>query len=140
MPLTVIIGPPCSGKSTYLNTHAQPGDIKIDFDALAVALGSPVRQGHDRHVQAVTIAARRAAIDAALRTAERGATVWIVDTQPSTQRMQAYRAAGAEIIQLNADSAELHKRAARERPRLWHALIDRWQPPSVNPPNRSRDW
>lgn len=35
MVITVVTGPPCSGKSTYVRTHARPGDIIVDFDAIA---------------------------------------------------------------------------------------------------------
>jgi hypothetical protein len=36
--VTVLIGPPAAGKSTYARTHAQPDDIVIDLDAIARAL------------------------------------------------------------------------------------------------------
>jgi predicted kinase len=30
--LTVVTGPPCAGKTTYVRNNAKPGDIIIDFD------------------------------------------------------------------------------------------------------------
>lgn len=117
--LTVITGPPCSGKSTYLREHAQPGEIVIDFDALTQALGSPNPHDHSDPIRAVTIDMRRAAIRSAIQQHERGATVWIVDCNPES------RMAGAEVVSLSADPAELHRRASAERPAMWHELIDR---------------
>ena len=38
--LTVVVGPPCAGKSTYIRRMARSGDVLIDYDALARALGS----------------------------------------------------------------------------------------------------
>lgn len=144
--LTVVTGPPCSGKTTYVRTHAQQGDIVIDFDNLAEALGSTVRHGHSPAHQQVTIAARRAAIDAAVRWHHKGTTVWIVDCTVSAKRAVMYAEAGAEIVTLSADAAELHRRAHAERPRKWHKLIDEWRPPAgphaSSPPTvaGSRPW
>lgn len=127
MPLTVVTGPPCSGKTTYVRDHAADGDIVIDFDNIAQALGSTVRHGHSPAHQQVTIAARRAAIEAAVRWSLRGTQVWIVDCNVSEKRAQLYAEADAEYVTLSVDPAELHRRAHAERPRRWHKLIDQWQ-------------
>ncbi len=126
--LTVVTGPPCSGKSTYAREHHRPGEILIDFDTLAQALGSPTPHDHPDPVRWVTIAARRAAINSAIIQHERGATVWVVHTRISEQEMRRYVQAGAEIVTLEVDQAELHQRAASQRPERWHRLIDEWQP------------
>lgn len=126
--LTVVTGPPCSGKSTYVRGRAKPGDIVIDFDVLAQALGSPNPHDHAPHVRNVTIAMRKAAIDAAVTAHRGGATVWIVDCNISAYRARLYCDARAHIVQLDVDRAELHRRASRERPPLWHGLIDKWAP------------
>jgi hypothetical protein len=131
--LRVITGPPCSGKTTYVRNHAQPGDIVIDFDTLAQALGSPVSHDHDPHVRNITIAMRRTAIDAAIKAHHSGATVWIVDCNITTWRVTLYTQAKAEIIVIPFDRGELHKRATLERPPLWHRLIDGWAPPTGLP-------
>lgn len=140
--VTVVTGPPCSGKSTYVRTHAQPGDIVIDFDVMAQAFGSPVAHDHTSATRHVTIQARRAAITAALAVHHR-TTVWIVDCNISPDRMAGYRKAGATIIRVGADTGELHRRADAERPHLWHRLIDQWvPPPGLDDPvtAASREW
>jgi hypothetical protein len=124
--LTVITGPPCSGKTTYLHQHALPGDIKIDFDDLAQALGSAVRHGHGEEIRRVTIAARSAAIEAAIQAHRRGARAWVVDMAPPPRRLGQYERAGARLVTLTADPETLHARASQERPLTWHALIDQW--------------
>lgn len=126
--LTVVTGPPCSGKSTYAREHHKPGEILIDFDTLAQALGSPTPHDHPDPVRWVTIAARRAAINSAIIQHERGATVWVVHTSISAQEMRRYTEARAEIVTLDVDPDELHRRAAVDRPERWHRLIDSWQP------------
>lgn len=135
--LTVVTGPPCSGKTTYVRTHAQPDDVVVDFDAIAQALGSPTPHDHNPAVRHVTMMARRAAIDAAIVVHTRGATVWIVDCNITAARMQAYRAAGARIVDLKVDRDILHERAKRERPGLWHKLINEWQPTVTATPDRT---
>ena len=121
--LTVVMGAPCSGKSTYVREHAKPGDIVIDFDVMAQALGSPVPHDHSDAIRMVTIDARRTAIASAIQQHQAGATVWIVDINPDL-RMAAYRRAGAQFVTMSADRAELHRRADAERPDRWHELID----------------
>lgn len=121
--LTVVMGAPCSGKSTYVREHAQPGDVVIDFDVMAQALGSPVPHDHSDAIRMVTIDARRAAISSAVQQHMQGATVWIVDINPD-MRMDVYRRAGATFHMCTADRAELHRRADLERPGRWHQLID----------------
>ena len=137
--LTVVTGPPCSGKSTYVRTHSVPGDIVIDFDTLAQAFGSSTSHDHVAQVRHVTIAARRAAIEAAL-TVCRQVDVWIVDCNISTERMRAYRKAGADIVRVQASPEELHRRADAERPALWHKLIDGWHAPEGLSAAGSRTW
>lgn len=118
--LIVVCGPPCSGKSSYIRTHARAGDIIIDYDALAQALGSPVSHSHPTHIRTVTLAARRAALFAAIEAHHHGATVWVVDANPGERRLAQFHAAAARIVTMPyADIAELHQRAhAQGRPRF----------------------
>lgn len=125
--LTVVTGPPCAGKSTYVRQHAKPGDVIVDFDAIAQALGSPVTHGHDRHIWKVTIETRDTAITTAVRCHHQGARVWIVDSRPPPSRRDWYASQGARFEDLTAPVAELHRRAtAAGRPPYVHAAIDQW--------------
>ena len=138
--ITVVTGPPCSGKTTYVRTHAKPGDIVIDFDTMAQAFGSTAPHDHSAAVRHVTIQARRTAIAASI-TVHQQTAVWIVDCNISPERMRAYRRAGAKIVTMRAEPDELHRRASRERPGLWHRLIDEWTPPSeLEQAANSRTW
>src|SRR5574342_433626 len=123
--IVVVCGPPCSGKSTYTRTHAKPGDITIDYDTLAQALGG---QGHHHTPaqQRATLAARRAALYTALRAQPSDETWWVIDAQPGPNRLAQYQAVGARFVTLTADPALLHQRAHEQgRPRHHHGLIDR---------------
>ena len=47
----VICGPPGSGKSTYLRTHARPGDLQWDWDRVEAAVtGLPMQQRTDAFI------------------------------------------------------------------------------------------
>lgn len=126
--LTVVTGPPCSGKTTYIRQRAVAGDIVIDLDAIARTLGSPDTHDHPPTILAVAAAARHGAITEAIRQHHRrGVTVWIVDASPSTTRQVQYDRAGATIVRLSADRAELHRRAtASSRGQATHRRIDAW--------------
>jgi predicted kinase len=126
--LTVVTGPPCSGKSTYAWSRAQPGDIVVDFDRIAQALGSGSPHDHPDAVRWVAIAARRAAVNSAIIQHQKGATVWLVHSRIPAKDMARYIDAGAEVVTLDVDQAELHARASKERPERWHRLIDEWKP------------
>jgi predicted transcriptional regulator len=130
--LTVVTGPPCAGKSTYIRQHAMPDDIVIDFDQIAQALGSQVTHGHSPHIAAVAAEARHAAIKEAIGQHQAGRRVWIADTSPGERRRWQYRNAGARIITCTAEPAELHRRASENRPASWHAAIDQWMAESSN--------
>ncbi len=137
--LTVIMGAPCSGKSTYVKQNAQPGDIVIDFDVLAQALGSPDPHDHSTPIRMVAIDMRRTAIRSAVQQHLAGATVWVVDINPG-ERMPMYRQAGAQFVTMTAPLADLHARATAERPERWHALIDEHQAKAAAPaPSRRRN-
>lgn len=95
--LYLILGPPASGKSTWVKQHAKPGDITIDYDALANTLtpsdGKPHK--HTKHVKAVTKAARQAAIDTAVTL---DCDVYVIHSMPSQRLIDHYLTLGAELV------------------------------------------
>jgi len=102
MPLTVITGPPGSGKTTYAHAHAAPGDIIIDFDALAAALSMPGADGdsYPEHIAAVTRAAWWAAMNAALKASREGAGAWLIHAYPPPAARRNYEQHAAEFVLL----------------------------------------
>jgi len=124
--LTVVTGPPCSGKTTYLQQHARPDDIVIDFDAIAQALGSHVGHGHSAHIASVAGKAWFAAVCEAIAQHHAGRRAWVIDTAPTASRRRQYEAAGARTVTCSETPQELHARADGNRPPSWHARIDQW--------------
>lgn len=122
--ITVITGPPCAGKTTYVRERAKPGDVVIDFDDIARALGSPEDHDHDPRVREITAAAWSAAIRRLV--SEPGTiTAWVIDSKPTTDRQDDYRRVRARTVALTAAAPELHRRAdADGRSAAWHQRID----------------
>ena len=123
--LVIVTGPPCAGKTTYVSEHAQPGDIIIDFDAMAAAFGAPGRQHeYSAAMRDITQYARGAAIKMAIGWHRRGARVWITECEPPPARWQQYAQAGARHVPLAAGPAEIHRRIDAGRPASYHAIAD----------------
>lgn len=148
MALTVITGPPCAGKSTYVQAHAHPGDIVIDLDRIAAAL-TIAGGGHDhpRHIRRVAYRARGVAIDAALRhVGETG--VWIIHTDPAPETLTRYAQHGAQVITLDPGYDVVMDRIAHQRPDSARVVASRWYANHEHdrtveagpPPTTSRNW
>lgn len=126
MALYVVQGPPAGGKTTWVRTHARPGDVVVDLDALAAALtvGEP---GH-RHEQAVLRCARRAwrvAVDEALACVDT-VDVYVVHSMPSDQAMVRYAEHGAHVVTCDPGREVVLARIATERPTEAKAVAGRW--------------
>lgn len=127
MTLHIVIGPPAAGKSTYIREHRKPGDITIDYDALANVLAglAPANHDHTAAVKKITKAAR----DAAIREAQKHATdtdVWIIHSTPAQSTLDRYRREGAEIHIVDPGKDIVMHRIKHERPGHMHAVATRW--------------
>lgn len=121
----VIIGPPCAGKSTYINEHKKDGDLVIDYDVIASALGSPKKHDAEGLIKKAAFEAREGAIKEALKSP--GSESWIIHTKPSTQQLENYEKAEAEIIKLDPGRDVCLERARQdERPQCTFDGINRW--------------
>lgn len=126
----VIVGPPAGGKSSYVRTHAKPGDLVIDLDRIAAALSvGEVTDIHDypQHVRNVAIGARQAAITRALRT-RHPCTVWLIHAVPARDQLQQYARLRYRIVTLDPGRTTVEARVRKLRPRdslkgaaLWYS-------------------
>lgn len=133
--LTVVVGPPCAGKSTYVAANAREGDVTVDYDALARALGSPRRHEAPRAVADVAHAARSAAVD---RLMAKRWTGWIIHARPSPEQVTAYRDAGARLVLMDPGMDECLRRCAADgRPPGTAERIRDWY---ERPPQLAADW
>ena len=121
----VITGPPCSGKSTYVEEHAMPGELQIDFDKIAKTFGAAQDHQAKGLAREAAIKARKCAVEIAIKNP--AAESWIISTEISAGQRKAYEEAGAEIVVLNPGMKECLERAERDgRPAETAAEIEEW--------------
>ncbi|MBA0126295.1 hypothetical protein H0B56_12155 [Haloechinothrix sp. YIM 98757] len=85
----VVFGPPCSGKSTFVDERRRPGDLVVDWDRLMMALAGQASRHHDP-VLAPYVAAARDAVISRLgqrRGGREPRSAWIVATWPLNHGM-----------------------------------------------------
>lgn len=122
----VITGAPCSGKSTYVQEHAEPGDVVVDFDALASALGASPHEAVTESTNPVKAAfqARDAVIDWVLDT---DSEAYIIHTKPTDAQLARYMDAGAEFVEVEATLEECLARCEEDdRPEGTADIIREW--------------
>lgn len=121
----VVVGAPCSGKSTYVKEHAGPGDLRVDYDLIALALGAESSHAAEGLVKTAAFYAREGAIRAALE--EKDLESWIIHTSPSEEHMKMYEGAGADVIRLDPGYEVCLERARNdERPQQTFDGIEKW--------------
>ncbi|HEY9315800.1 AAA family ATPase [Williamsia sp.] len=128
MSLTLVIGPPAGGKSTWCREQAGPDDVIIDYDLIALAISPPRDSSDHEHspaVKTITKAARKAAIDKAL-TLARDTDVYVIHSTPSRQLLDRYRMKGARIVTIDPGRETVMRRAKRERPWWMQQVIKQW--------------
>ena len=120
--LVLVIGPPCSGKTTYVATHAGLDDVVIDVDALARALGSRVEHDHHPNHLAAALVARDAL---ALRPAS--STTWLITT--NRRSLGNLRLPPHEVVVLDTsiDTCLARARAAGRTSQVLDAIRN-WTP------------
>lgn len=107
-----IVGPPCSGKSTYVREHAGRNDIVFDLDDIVKAI--TLNELYDKNPNAVEIALMIR--DLLLRQLEMGDkfdTAWIITTKMS-DKFYDYYLYNPEIITMTATKKECLKRLSND--------------------------
>lgn len=135
MTIHVVIGPPCSGKSTFVQTNAAPGVPRFDFDLLASTIaGTDVKHDTPPGVMEVLLAMRRGLMGWLLDPETGTPEFWLINAAPTQGTIDALAAAGAIFYVLDPGEEECVARAMREgrpdgtidRIRNWYA-----SPPAV---------
>lgn len=133
--ITLVWGPPCAGKTTYVEQNAEPGDLIVDLDKIAQSLGSPSTHDHDPAILSSAQRVRSQLLDQLRRGKTEAARAWIVSTHKDAPSIFPHH----KQVLLDPGAGVAHKRAdAALRPSRWHQLIDEWY--SVPPSTGSRDW
>jgi collagen triple helix repeat protein len=130
--IQVVLGPPVAGKSEYVKAHAKDGNVIVDYDLIAQAMGSRVAYESTGSVRFVALESRKAAIGRILRGLDDPS--WIIHTNPQPQMLQTYADAGAKFTLLDPGKSEVLRRAkASGRPPSTIDAIESWyaDPPVI---------
>ncbi|WEV72144.1 HK97 family phage prohead protease [Bifidobacterium sp. ESL0790] len=107
--ITVVTGPPAAGKTTYIAEHKHDGDVVVDFDALAKALGQTAEHSVDGVPASLARTARDNVIDDLLKGVDTDS--WIIQTWMNPSRSNAYEQAKAEIVTVDPGIDEVLRHA-----------------------------
>lgn len=113
IPLTIVCGPPASGKTTYVKDHAGPHDPVIDLDTILASLQPGyVHWSGERDWNLLTRAVReRNSRLAALSRATAGKAWFIVSAPSKAERDWWAAKLGGTILLLNPGVEECKRRA-----------------------------
>lgn len=138
IPLTIVCGPPASGKTTYTEDRAHSTDMVIDLDAIALSI--------DPSYQPWTGMLKGEFLDQAIRVrnsllghlsrAKTGAAWFIVSAPTQAERDWWQSKLGGSVVLMNTPSAECKRRAMqRGTPQAAKGIDDwfrmsrsRWEP------------
>jgi predicted kinase len=125
--VVVLIGPPCSGKSTHVSQHRGDGDVVLDTDHIASVLAgrSEVVHDHPEHILRLAAAAHYRARRLAVR-ADGDHAVWIIHADPSAHQEAEYRRFGYEVMVFDPGRDVVEARCRTERPEKALKWVAEW--------------
>lgn len=131
----VVMGPPCSGKSTFVEQNAAPGTPRWDFDKVASTIaGADTAHEIPQPVLDTTMAARRGLLGWVLDPESQPPDIWIIHARPSDSLIARFAGVQAEFHLLDPGINECLARAIREgRPAHTEDTIRAWyeNPPEI---------
>ncbi|MEV4173996.1 AAA family ATPase [Nonomuraea sp. NPDC049709] len=126
--VTLVAGPPCSGKSSYVREHALASDLVVDYDRLAAALrvDGEMYAHLDSHRPFVA-EARDAVLDRVILGNHGVRRVWVMATAAKRAVRESYRRRyAADVVVVWAPEEVCLRRAMGERPQAWWGHVRGW--------------
>lgn len=97
--VTLVVGAPCAGKTTYVQANAGPGDLVVDWDTLAIEAGSPRNHDHEPTFRKAATEARTQLEQTIADTHDIRA--WVIRTLPNpTDRPSTIERLGATALEV----------------------------------------
>ena len=130
IPVTIVSGPPGSGKSTHVKNNSQPGDHIIDFDDFMRSVGGQKWDTNSEFVQAAFKLRNQAIHD--LATVNRG-QAWLIVTAPSAAERKEWcrqlRRAKSIVLHVDRETCKARIKADPNRQiavKRMCAAVDEW--------------
>lgn len=116
IPLTIVCGPPGSGKTTYVQQHKGPNDLVIDLDAIASDLSGQPLHGWNRDRWLNAALYRRNDILGSLSRPSKHTAAWFIVAEPKARHRDWWNKTlrPQRIIVIEVDEVECLKRAASD--------------------------
>lgn len=135
IPLTIVCGPPCSGKTTYVVQHASPTDTVIDLDAILMRLEPSYRHWSGMLSQELLNKAIRVrnAMLGSLDRQTAGRAWFIVSAPTKAERDWWQRKLGGELILLHPGAGECKRRAIQRGTPEAGKGVDEWEKARLMP-------
>ncbi len=133
VPLTIVCGPPASGKTTWISQHATAADLVIDLDVIASTMSGETLHGWSpsRWLRP-TIRRRNEMLGDLGRHADRWPRAWFIVGEPRPEHRQWWRdhlkPERIVVLETSADACLARVRADMDRPQDRHrtAIIEWW--------------
>lgn len=130
-PLSVVVGPPGSGKSTYVREHAGPADLVIDLDELALEILGTELWSLPPGGRAQVLTVRNDRLRAYCDGLTDYPAAWLIVGRPGDDHVRFWSRLGARVVRLDTDLETCRARVrARELPTAvvddLVGVIDRW--------------
>lgn len=123
--VTLVVGPPGAGKSTWVQARAGAGVDVVDFDTIARSLGSRDAHRHDSGVIARALAEQKRRERAVARMESGAAYVIRVASDPRERAEIAARLRATDVKVIDPGRAVVESRMAG-RPASAAREVDRW--------------
>jgi len=123
--ITIVSGPPCSGKNTYVKNNKNRGDVVWDFDKIHSALTDESTHNHIEQVRKYIFSMRETFYNDLQN--ENELKVWIINSSPiKSVRNELAEKLNANIIYLKRTKDECLNVANNERPDEWKGYIENY--------------
>lgn len=128
--ITIIVGPPCAGKSTYASNTSQAGDVIIDYDKIVKAISAPSTTDFMGSVRNIALSARQSAINRIMNGIEDNA--FIIHTNPLKDVVDDYKKINAQFVLIDP-GIDVCLRRAEQRKEGTKEAINEWyrNPPPI---------
>lgn len=125
MSVKILIGPPCSGKSTRAREESAGSDVIVDYDLIAHAIGSESPHKPTGNIRSLAFDVREKLIDEILKRGDVDA--FIIHTSPSLSQIKRYKEHECEFQILSTDMDECLSRCGKDdRPDGTEQVIRDW--------------
>lgn len=128
-----VYGPPCSGKTTFVNSIKGNSDIVVDFDNIWQCITGGARYEKPQALKAFAFELQRVLLDMVKRRFGNWERAFVIDGGAAkTPRNNRINDLGAEPIFIDTDKETCLKRLATDENRTqaqrveWRTYIDKW--------------